>query len=273
MKTKPAEKQEVSVAEVNLTDIEFCLLGVTPLVPHAVSVKAKQQLLYPSKKKNQAEKDSSMKHDPYEEFRDAAYKFKDDEDQPTKLYMPGTCFHAAMANAAIDMVGAKKAQVGRLTNIMELKVPVWGVPQIYSTVVRSSDMARTPDVRTLPILVQWATKVRVQFVSSLIKPGSIVNLLSAAGLIIGIGDGRPEKGKLSFGKFRIVNEDDPGFRSVIKHGGRAAQEQALADPVFYDVETEQLLTWFVDEKENRVARPAETRRKAGRNGGAEAQQA
>lgn len=264
------EESEVHITEIELTVMEYYLVGVSPLVPHAVSFKGSQQLLFPSKKKNQAEKDSSMKHQPFEEFRDAAYKFAGD-DQSTRLYMPGGAFHGCMANAAIDMVGAKKSQIGRLTNIVGDKICVWGVPQIFSTIVRSSDMARTPDVRTLPILPKWAAKIEVQFVASLIKPASVSNLLGAAGVIIGIGDGRPQKGKLSFGKFRVCNKDDAEFLSIVKFGGRKQQDEALADPAFYDVETERLLNWFNEEVDRRHAAPAREMKPVAKrkNGGAE----
>lgn len=258
MKPKTVVESEVKIDEINLSVMEFCFVGVSPLVPHAVSFKSKGQLLYPSKKKNQAEKDSSMKHEPYEEFRDAAYKFRGD-DHPTRLYMPGGAFHGAMSNAAIDMVGAKKAQIGRLTNVVGDKINVWGVPKIICSIVRSSDMARTPDVRTLPILPRWCGRVTIQFVGSLIKPASIGNLLGAAGVIIGIGDGRPEKGKLSFGKFRICESTDPEFVAVMKAGGRKPQDEALDDPQFYDAETEEILSWFTAEIGRRVAAPAKER--------------
>ena len=140
-----------------------------------------------------------MKHEPYEEFVDACYQFTDEDKAPTRLWMKGSAFHGAMASVAIDMVGAKKAQIGRLTNVPIEKVAIFGVPKIWCTIVRSSDMARTPDVRTLPILPKWACTIDVRFVGSLIKAASIGNLLGAAGVIVGIGDGRPEKGKLSMG--------------------------------------------------------------------------
>lgn len=254
MKATKQVESNLDITEIELSVLDFLLLGVSPLVPHAVSFKSKGSLLWPQKKKNQAEKDSSMKHEPFDEFRDAAYKFLED-DHPTRLYMPGGAFHGCMANAAIDMAGAKKSQIGRLTNIVGDKIPVWGVPQIYSTIVRSSDMARTPDVRTLPILPKWAAIITVQYVGSLISAQSIGNLLGAAGVIIGIGDGRPEKGKLSFGKFRVVSADDRDFLFQMKHGGTKAQDAALADPAFYDAETKQILEWFMAEKKTRHAAP------------------
>ena len=255
-KKKTEVPTEINIVEVKTNEITFRVIGRSPLVPHAVSFKAQQELIYPSKKKNQAERDSSMKHNPMQEFRDAAYCFRDEDgDMPTRLYMPAGAFHGAMANAAIDMVGAKKSQIGRLTNIVGDKVPIWGVPKIWTTIVRSSDMKRTPDVRVLPIIPEWVAEFTIEFVDSLIPTKSIANLLVAAGSYIGVGDGRPEKGKLAFGKFTICEPDDAAYRNIVRHGGRAAQDAALKDPAFYDFETERLLSWFDGEHERRVARP------------------
>lgn len=251
------ENEAVTVAEIVMTSMRFNIVGTSPLVPHAVSAKSKGSLLFPSPRKNTAERATTMKHEPYEEFVEAAYRFTDSDNQPTRLYMPAGAFHAAMASVAIDMVGAKKAQIGRLTTVPGGKIPIFGVPKIWTTIVRSSDMARTPDVRTLPLLPEWACTITVQFVASLIKAQSIPNLLGAAGVIIGVGDGRPEKGKLSFGQFRLCSDDDAEFMRIVAKQGTAAQDKALAEPVSYDVETSQLLTWFDAERSKRSAQPAQ----------------
>jgi hypothetical protein len=254
-KKKDEGEGAVTVAEIQLATMWFNILFVAPFVPHAVSFKAAGSLLFPAPKKNAAERAATMKHEPWSEYRDAAYQYTDQEDAPTRLYIPGSMFHAAISNVAIDMAGAKKAQVGRLTSVPELKLPLFGVPKIWCTQVRSSDMARTPDIRTLPILPQCATRVPIQFVPSLIKPESIGNLLAAAGHICGVGDGRPEKGKLSMGRYRICSDNDPEFLEIVRKQTRKAQDQALADPQFYDLETERLLTWFEAEKKRRAAQP------------------
>lgn len=279
--TKNDIGETVTVAEIHMTSMRFNIVGTSPLVPHAVSAKAAGSLLFPAPKKNTAEKATSMKHEPYEEFVDAAYKYVDEDKTDTRFYMPAGAFHGAMASVAIDMAGAKKSQIGRLTTVLGNKVPVWGVPKIWCTIVRSSDMARTPDVRTLPILPEWACTVTVQFVASLIKEQSIANLLGAAGVIVGVGDGRPGKGKLSMGQFRLCNDDDLDFQRIVKQGKRAAQDTALKDPKFYDLETERLLTWFVAERGRRSAQPTAQPKKlrkdqsvnitaSKKNGGAEA---
>jgi len=256
MMKKTETSSEVTIQEISMTALTFFILGVTPLVPHAVSAKAKGMLLFPSPRKNTAEKATTMKHEPYEEFVDAFYRFTDADKSKTRLYVPASAFHSAMQDAAIDMVGVKKAQIGRLTKVLGGKIPVWGVPEIWTTVVRSSDMNRTPDVRTLPILPRWACRVQVEFVDSLIKQQSVMNLLGASGKIIGVGDGRVQKGKLDMGQFRVVSENDPDLVSVMKTGGIAAQDKAISDPRPYDLETEKLLEWFDAERGRRAAAPA-----------------
>jgi len=262
-KTTTAETSAaVTIEQITMKDLRVCIVGVTPLLVHAVSFKAASQLLFPAPAKNKNEREASLKHEPFEEFRDACYKYRDQDNEPTRLYLPGSMFHSAMASAALDLAGAQKAQIGRLTNIPHAKLPLFGIPQILSMIVRSSDMARTPDVRTLPILPQWALYLPIQFVD-LIKEQSIFNLLGAAGDIIGVGDGRPQKGKLSYGKFRVCSEDDPEFCLIVKQTTRARQDEALRNPKTYDAETDQLLKWFLQEKTQRAARPVAAPKKRG----------
>lgn len=256
--TKETTEHTIDVSEFSMTSLDFYLLGTSPLVPHAVSAKAAGMLLYPSGRKNAADRASSMKHEPWEEFRDAAYQFRDSDMAPTRLYMPAGAFHAAIADAAIDIIGASKAQIGRLTRVPGTKIPIWGVPQIYSTLVRSSDMRRTPDVRTLPALPLWACKITVMWPAALIKPKSIGNLLGTAGVIIGVGDGRPQKAKMAYGCWEVVSEDNEEWNQIVKNGGTNQQDAALAHPAFFDRDTERLLTWFVEERERRVAQPAKS---------------
>src|SRR5580765_3137494 len=257
---KPEVNESITITEIRMSEMRFNIIGTSPLMPHAVSAKAAGSLLFPSPKKNAAEKATSMKHEPIQEFRDACYMFIDSDDTPTRLYMPGAAFHAATSQVAIDMVGAKKAQIARLTNVPVAKVPVFGIPKLVMGIVRSSDMARTPDVRTLPILSEWCCTVTVRFVATLLKEQSIANLLAAAGVIIGIGDGRPEKGKLSCGQFRLCNDDDEQFLHV-QTMGRAAQDAALANPECHDLETQRLMDWFEKEKLRRAASPVQSQRK------------
>jgi len=76
----------------------------------------------------------------------------------------------------------------------------------------------------------------------------VANLLAAAGITIGIGDWRPEKGAGNYGQFKLVDANDADFVRIVTHGGRAAQQAALDTPVAYNDETAELLTWFETER-------------------------
>jgi hypothetical protein len=252
-------EETITVSQIKMTEMRFNLVGTTPLMPHSASAHAKGQLLFPAPKKNATERATTLKHEPFKECVEAAYRFSDQENKPTRLYMPAGALHGAMKDVAIDLIGTKKAQIGRLTSVPGIKLAVYGIPKISTMMVRSSDMNRTPDIRSLPILERWAMPgVVVRFVNSLVQEASIANLLANAGIIIGIGDGRPQHGYFDFGQWRLAPDDDAELRDIMRTGGRLAQDKALANLEFYDLETEQLLTWFETEQKRRTASPAVT---------------
>ena len=71
-----------------------------------------------------------------------------------------------------------------------------------------------------------------------------MNLLAAAGFQSGVGDWRQEKGSGSYGSFKLVNADDPDFLRIVKTQGRAAQQDAMDNPVAHNDETDEMLRWF-----------------------------
>ena len=204
----------------------------------------------PPRKKGRAEKESSLKHDPMAEYRRSAYRSKED-DAPTRIIFPAPGFKRAMASAALELPGVSKAQIGRLCWTEGFSVPIYGIPQLWMSVVRSADINRTPDVRTRAIIPEWASTVTISYVTPNLRAQPVANLLASAGVFIGVGDGRPERGALSFGRFEIVNEDDERYQRILATGGKAAQDQAFAEPTTYDVETEELLEWWNAEVKRR----------------------
>lgn len=242
-KAPKADSGEISVLEIQQGVVEFCVLGRSPLILNRMSEKAKRELLMPKGRKTKADRAASLKHIPIEEYRASVYRnFR--EDAPTRLQFPATAFKAAMATAALDLPGASKSEIGRLVSVEGWNVAVYGVPQIFLSIVRSADMAKTPDVRTRALLPQWACRLQVRFVRPLLKMQTVANLLAAAGVTAGVGDFRQEKGKGSFGQFELVDADNPEFVRIMAEQGREAQDAALLAPEPYDEETAELLTWF-----------------------------
>jgi hypothetical protein len=243
---KPTTHQITEVIRLTEGRLEACLVGTSGIILNRMSNKGLHELLFPGGGRN------GLKHEPLLEFRGSPYTFKD-PNAPTLLAHLATAFKGALRGAALDIPGMKKAQIGRLVWVCDDLIPLYGVPQMLMSVVRSADMNRTPDVRTRVIVPEWACRVSVTYAEQLIKPNAVVNLLAGAGMTQGVGDGRPEKGALNFGRFRLADASDPDFKRIVKTGGRAAQTAALfADPPkCYDAETEELYGWFVEERKRR----------------------
>lgn len=237
----------VSIIPIKTDVVAVNIVGTSPFIMHRFAFKAWQELLMPSQKKNAAAKAESLKHDPLNEYRECLYKNRDDA-TPTLFHVPTAMLQEAIASAALDMPGATKSSVSRWVSVQgdidAGTLCLYGVPELYTTMVRSSDMNHTPDVRTRPIFRKWAIRhLMVTFKEDPLNKPAIMNLLGAAGQIVGCGDWRPQKGG-SMGKFRVCDDSDPEFQEIIAHQGRDVQQLAFESPAYYDQDTEDIITWF-----------------------------
>lgn len=263
--SKKAVSEFIEVLEVQKGQVQFCVLGSSPLIYEAISYKTLTQLLAPSRSKTTAERQQVMKHNPAQEFRDSVYRLVDPK-APTYLSARSAWFKKAMIGSAIDVPGATKSAMGRLCWVMGEYLPLYGVPLLKMDMVRSSDMNRTPDIRTRASVREWACVVTIEFARPQVTEKTVTNLLAWAGMIRGVGGWRPEKGSGQFGQFRLVGPTDPDFARLLKTCGRKAQESAMASPVCYDDETQRLFDYFNDEVSRReltkeTTTPAPSKRK------------
>lgn len=251
-KTKADAATEIDVVEVRRQRVTVRIVGTNPLILNCMSEKAMRELLMPSPKKNAQEKATTLKHNPYAEFR-ASADMSDDPRAPTLLQIPSTAFKGAMCSAAIDLPGsATRAAIGRLTYVEGDYVPIFGVPKLHMAIVRMADISRTPDVRTRVIVPQWACELTVSFVTPILKQGAVMNLLGGAGITQGVGDFRTQKGKGNYGSFEMVYDDETEERwKAIRKHGRKEQQAAMDSPECYDAETAKLLSWFDSEAKRR----------------------
>lgn len=241
--TTKAKQSDISIVKINRDSIDFAILGRSPLILNAMSAKVRQELLFPAAKKNMAERASRLKHEPMQEFKSSMYSARSPK-SPTEIVIKATAFKKAMMGAALDLPGTAKTQIGRLTFVEGDEIPIYGIPQIMSSVTRSADIKKTPDVRTRAIIPHWACYITVTYMTPILKNQAIINLIGAAGMLQGVGDWRVEKGSGNYGQFDVVPGINKAFNEIIKTGGKAAQLKAIENPVAYDSETEELLSWF-----------------------------
>lgn len=252
MAIKKAEAGTLHIDALKQGRVTLRMIGTTPLYFNAMSAKAKRTLLIGGGKKTTAEK-RELKHDPEQEFRDSVYR------QPggqTMLGFPAPGVKGAMATAALETPGVTKTSVQRLIFLPQQRINIWGKPFLKMDVVRSADMNKTPDVRTRAFLPRWCAEVDIAFVTPTLSVHSVVSLLSNAGVIVGIGDFRQEKGRGSYGTFSVAG-DDLGdwsdYWAEVTAEGRAVQETAMAEPEFADEETAELMAMLDDERLRRAA--------------------
>ena len=250
MATKKEQEVTINVLKLKTTTLDVHIVGSTPLIFNAMSKKVKEGLLCPKPKKSKADQEQTLKHNPFGEYRDSVYRTIDPEGDPLFVF-PGGGAKKAIASAALDIPGAAKTQIGRLSWVDQYNIPIWGVPQMLMSVVRNADKGRTPDVRTRAILPEWCAKFSITFTTPQLNEETITNLTAASGIIVGWGDWRNQKGSGTFGQFRICKPTDADYKRIMKTGGRVAQEAGLRDVTCFDHETTELLEYFEAEAARR----------------------
>ena len=241
----PIEAKELTINQLQVDSITVALIGNTPLILNRMSAKAKQVLLVGGQRKTSAEK-LEIKHNPVEEYREAM-DFNPDRADDTAIFFPAMALKRAMSTAARVTAGVAGTDVDRLIGMTAEYIPIYGVPQLYIKMMRQAGQSATPDMRTRAIIGNWGTVFEVQFLRPQFNSQTIVTLLNNAGLAVGIGDSRQEKGKGSHGGFRVTNLDDD-FQQLID---KDSQIMAHLEPSSWDKETQDLLDFWQAEEDRR----------------------
>lgn len=247
-KTTITEKT-AQIVEMDSVAMEVWVIGNRPMIQHPFNQKAKRELLFPTGRKTASDKLKSLKHNPMEEFRESIYRTDEGD---TAICFPATGFKAGCGTAALEVPGIKKTTVNRCLRVlgdcqMGDMVSIYGIPQMYMSMVRASDINRTPDVRTRCIIPTWVAKFVIRYIRPNFSSNDVLALIANAGMIAGVGDDRVEKGHGAFGSYTVASPNDPFVKQIVKAGGRKAQEEAIQNPEFYDDQTRDLYTWVEEE--------------------------
>lgn len=240
----------IEIPALEREEARIRIIGVTPFFQHRMAEGSKLELLAGGRKKTAAEK-VKLKHDPQAEFVDCLELLADG---PTAIGLKATAVKGAMCTAAIETAGVTKTGIQRLVFVPSEYVPLYGVPQIRLDVVRNSDMKKTPDIRSRPFFPKWGAELDLWYVRPQLNLTSIVTLLANAGVMIGVGDFRQEKGRGAFGCFRVLGDsdaDEAEWAELVKNGGREAQIAAIKEPQPANDETLELLALLEEERARR----------------------
>lgn len=195
--TKKTETAEIQQIDIRKAAIQ--IKGLSPLIMHRWSEKAREEMLAKQMKKTVTKKAK----DPEQQYEDSVYRSDDGE-----IGFPADAFKKSMIR------GAK--QLGLVMTDMRTGFFIHGT---YSTkddrdLVRikgdlkpREDMVRlnggTADIRYRGQVLNWTAELEISYNKSVVSFDHIANMLNAAGYGVGVGEWRPEKDGM-FGRFEVL---------------------------------------------------------------------
>jgi hypothetical protein len=188
----PEETAVVQRVELDTQRIELTVRGLSPLICHRWSEKAKRQML---DKQTKAAKQAKEAKDPEADYQASLYPY------PGGGYgFPSVAFKGAAVRAGTycDM---KMTFLRGAFHILGDMVKIEGTPHSREDMVRVG--MGTADIRYRAEFPEWSAKLPIIFNARSISVDQIVNLLNLAGFAVGIGEWRPEKDG-QFGLFEVV---------------------------------------------------------------------
>lgn len=174
------------------------LVGTTPLIVHRFSEKAKRQML----DNMQGRKSPKQAKDPQAEYEAAFYRLGDGG-----YGFPSLAFKAATVGGArfysgVTMTALKQFMYlrGEVGDDGRALTRIEGEPVMREDVVTVG--RNGSDLRYRPQFSEWRATLEVTYVTSALTRDSVLSLIDAGGMGVGVGEWRPEKDG-DFGTYRV----------------------------------------------------------------------
>lgn len=198
--TKPEDEAGIEITQLEATTLLVPIVGTAPLIVHNFSQKAKQMML----DAQQGKKRPKEIRNPQAEFEASLYRI-----EGGGYGFPVTAFKAATVGAArfygksVKMTELRQSLFfkGIITPAdPQMLVQINGKPHMREDVVRIGN--GSADLRYRAEFSNWDAVLRVTYVSNALTKGSVLSLIDAGGLGVGVGEWRPEK-RGDFGTYQI----------------------------------------------------------------------
>lgn len=200
----------VEVPAIEKRMVTLRIVGDSPLIVHAWSVKAKRQMLDKQMKKASVGKEAK---DPWMDFCESLYWLDGMPDYPTKkdiatarFGFPTVAFKACAVDAGYQQgVLAKKTTARGAFHIIGEFATIEGIPEMREDMVRVG--MGTADIRYRGEFKNWSTTLNIVYNPKAISIEQIANLLNMGGFANGVGEWRPSKDG-SYGTFHVAGQGE-----------------------------------------------------------------
>ena len=199
----------IQLTRLEDSTLEIPITGVTPLIPHKWSEKAKRMM--PGHPDKDAAKTVKGPKNPEEEADACLYYMPQEQGKAARIGMPATAFKAAIIGACRFFEKPTMVEAKQMI-FVEGEGPEQLVEITYGSMVLREDTPRntngSSDLRYRYALHDWTAVVQVHFPANIITGDSVVTLVDAGGRG-GIGDWRPSAPKSytgTYGTWRVDQE-------------------------------------------------------------------
>lgn len=212
-----ATKQEnIEIRPIEIKTVPIRIVGDSPLIVHAWSIKAKRQMLEAQMGKTKTK--AKEKKDPFDDFINSMYwiegmpeestpeAFSDAVRDGAKWGFPVVAIKCAANSAAYRMGWVKNQMQLRGSYFLKSEFGALGeirgcVPEMREDMVRVG--MGTADIRYRGEFKEWYIDFELEYnASGEMSLEQIINCINAGGFACGIGEWRPEKDGM-FGMFHV----------------------------------------------------------------------
>lgn len=190
--TADAAAPQIHISRIATQTMLVPIVGTAPLIVNKFSNKAKQQML----DAQQGKKTPKQIRDPKTEFEAALYHTKDGYGFPITAFKAATVGAARFYGKDVRMTELRQFIFMRgvlSPNDPQQLAEIIGTPEMREDTVRLAGPSRSADLRFRPMFPEWSTQLEVTYVTSSLSSDSVLSLIEAGGMGIGVGEWRPEK--------------------------------------------------------------------------------
>lgn len=192
MAQKTVEKV-IELPALNIQTAIVKLVGDSPLICHAWSKKAKQEMLDKQMKKAKQAKEAK---DPDRDYQESLYHLPGG-----RFGFPAVAFKSAAVDACSHVANMTKVEARGAFHINAEMIEIDGKPEKREDMVRIA--MGTADIRYRGEFKKWSVTFELRYNANVITLEQIMNLFNTAGFAIGVGEWRPQKDG-SYGMFHVA---------------------------------------------------------------------
>lgn len=184
------EAPVVQIQRIAAETLLVPIVGTAPLIVHNWSDKAKRQML----DAQQGRKTVKEHRDPEAEYESSLYRTDDGFGFPVIAFKAATVSAARFFGKSVKMTELRQFMFMNgvpSADRKQILTPIEGDPQMREDMVRVG-MGGT-DLRYRAEFLEWRATLQITYVTTALSRDSVLSLIDAGGMGVGVGEWRPEK--------------------------------------------------------------------------------